>query len=234
MSWWWIIPAILAILAITMSGLAVVFNRKPAATAPTPVTPTNATNWSKVYKNPIVVWLVALGFVLVAISFRYGGSSWIWIGISWPWILVLAATLAFPAFKKNYSGTFRMAIGVAIFLVAFWNVGSIAIGQIFAPKAEQVGIHAETLRDITVSMTSDPDHPLVVTPDQWSKRIWFNSNYEWTINAEGNRPFWLVCSGDPEQLHDPAKGKFAHVDSGRSCRIKSADGKPLKIYFRRK
>jgi len=225
--------------------------RSPGTPTPTPATPTTVTPtsttggfgalWKKwVHENPLVVGLASLALVIAVVSIMYGGLGWLWIKpkLTGSVIVVMIAMAALPAFKPNPGGTAKKAIYLSIGLILFWNLpvlgGGLGLEQVFSPKAEQVGIHAETLRDITVSMTSDPDHPLVVTPDQWSKRIWFNSNYEWTINAEGNRPFWLVCSGDPEQLHDPAKGKFAHVDSGRSCRIKSADGKPLKIYFRRK
>lgn len=211
--------------------------------APTPpATGAGLSAWwtDKVHKNSLIVGLGSLVLPVSVVSIMYGGLGWLWVNpkLTWSIALIMIAIAILPAFKPNPGGTARKAIYLSVALLLFWNfpvIGEgLGLGQIFSPGAERVGVYTETANDITVSVTSDPDRPLAVSPTEWSKRIWFNSSYEWTINAEGNRPFWLVCSGDPEQLHDPAKGKFAHVDSGRSCRIKSADGKPLNIYFRRK
>ena len=213
---------------------------------PTTVTPTSTTGgfgalWKKwVHENPLVVGLASLALVIAVVSIMYGGLGWLWIKpkLTGSVIVVMIAMAALPAFKPNPGGTAKKAIYLSIGLILFWNLpvlgGGLGLEQVFNPKAEQVGIHAETLRDITVSVTSDPDHPLVVNPDEWSKWVWLGSNYNWGVGSEDDRPFWIMTSSGKPQLHDSKNGKVATFNAGQANRFASGDTKPLKLFFRRK
>ena len=242
-----IVAIFLAILVAVLVTAVVIKVRRDAAIkaarggAPPPPPSASSSSWlGQARKTPAFVGVLSLLIVLAVVSIQYGGLGWLWISpkLTGSVIVVMIAIAALPAFKPNPGGTAKKAIYLSIGLILFWNLpvlgGGLGLEQVFNPKAEQVGIHAETLRDITVSVTSDPDHPLVVNPDEWSKWVWLGSNYNWGVGSEDDRPFWIMTSSGKPQLHDSKNGKVATFNAGQANRFASGDTKPLKLFFRRK